>query len=233
MVSPISLLKLWMRRMAGEFLTRWRVLRASSNWLWMYRLSVFFFGFTLYQYLFVQYNGAGKQQGVFIFCGNYRAVGQYIVCSFLYTFQSFGKAHFGSDFRFQSFAVCKSMEQFVVETGNGVAVGIKTDRIVLGNGTQDSRCRYFCIIAGADWFQPPFSFWRRWRIGLLQGYPSECISDIFSYRPSIKEIPWKAEFYHSRIDWVVRRQEVIGFPEPALTWYIIIKKRVRFKCRLA
>lgn len=40
------------------------------------------------------------------------------------------------------------MEQFVVETGNGVAVGIKTDRIVLGNGTQDSRCRYFCIIAG-------------------------------------------------------------------------------------
>lgn len=43
----------------------------------------------------------------------------------LYAFQSFGKAHFRSDFRFQSFAVCKSMEQFVVETGNGVAVGIK------------------------------------------------------------------------------------------------------------
>lgn len=108
----------------------------------------------------------------------------------------------------------------------------KTDWVVLGNSTQDSRCRYFCIIAGQTGFSLRFLL-KKMEDRVAARIPIRTYFRYFSYRPSIKEIPWKAELYHSRIDWVVWRQEVIGFPEPALTWYIIIKKRVRFKCRLA
>lgn len=135
-------------------LTRWRVLRASSNWLWMYRLS-FLFGFTLYQYLLFSIMGRVNNRESL-----YSVVTTVLLANISYVpfvrLPVFWKSSFQEWFPVS--VLCCVQKHGAVRSGNRKRCRRrhKTDRIVLGNGTQDSRCRYFCIIAGQTGFSLRF-----------------------------------------------------------------------------
>ncbi len=89
------------------------------------------------------------------------------------------------------------MEQFVVETGNGVAVSMKADRVVLGDGTQDARFCYFCIITGLAGFNFRFLFEEDGG----QGYRKNTHQDVFQI---LSHTNRQSKKFHERPNFIIR-----------------------------
>lgn len=156
MVSPISLLKLCMRRMAGEF------------WLDEGSCGLVPTGCECTDYRF--FSGLRcTSTCLFSIMGRvnnreslYSVVTTVLLANISYVpfvrLPVFWKSSFQEWFPVS--VLCCVQKHGAVRSGNRKRCRRrhKTDRIVLGNGTQDSRCRYFCIIAGQTGFSLRFLF---------------------------------------------------------------------------